>query len=283
MFGYVTINKPELKIKDFERYKSYYCGLCESLKQRHGFIGRATLNYDMVFLVMTLSDLYDSEDTEECCRCIMHPIHRHCQRYNTISDYGADMCVLLSYHKCMDDWHDERKLSRRLVGALLKPKAEKVSKQYPKKAELIEQKLKELRLAEQNADTPIDKVAKIFGEIMAEVFVYKEDFWKDDLYKMGFYLGKYIYLVDAYEDLEKDLKSGNYNPFQELYENEEFEDQSLQMMMLMMGECTDAFERLPLVEHAEILRNILYSGAWGRYGMTKEKRNKEKKETDESL
>ena len=79
MFGYVMINKPELKIKDFELYRSYYCGLCEALKRRHGIVGRAMLNYDMTFLVMILSDLYEVETEEECCRCIMHPVHKHCR------------------------------------------------------------------------------------------------------------------------------------------------------------------------------------------------------------
>ena len=138
MFGYVMINKPELKIKDFEQYRSYYCGLCEALKRRHGLIGRSMLNYDMVFLVMLLSDLYDVESEETCCRCMMHPVHKHCQRYNTVSDYCADMCVLLSYHKCVDDWNDEKKLSRWVLARLLRPKAKKVEARYPEKASFIE-------------------------------------------------------------------------------------------------------------------------------------------------
>jgi len=278
MFGYIMINKPELKIKDFESYRSYYCGLCEALKRRHGFLGRAMLTYDMTFLVMLLSDLYDAEDAERCCRCMMHPFHKHCERKNQTSDYCADMTVLLSYHKCMDDWQDEKKLSRLLLAKLLKPKMKKAAALYPEKAAFIEKKLNQLAIVENAKNTPIDKVAKVFGEIMAEVFIYRDDFWKDELYKIGFYLGKFIYLLDAYEDIEKDLKSGDYNPFRSLYENEGFDEQVLQLMMLMMGECTDAFERLPLVEHAEILRNILYSGVWVRYSQVKEKREMKEKE-----
>ena len=272
MFGYIMINKPELKIKDFETYRSYYCGLCESLKQRHGFIGRSMLTYDMTFLVMLLADLYDMEDGEKCCRCMMHPVKKHCQRTNLAGDYCADMTILLSYHKCLDDWNDERKPSRWILARLLRPKVKRVSARYPETASLIEKKLNQLTIAERAQNTPIDKVAKLFGEIMGEVFAYKDDFWKDDLYKVGFYLGKFIYLLDAYEDIEKDLKTGDYNPYREICGNEQFEEQVLQLMMLMMGECTDAFERLPLVEHAEILRNILYSGVWVRYGQVKAKR-----------
>ncbi len=272
MFGYIMINKPELKIKDFEKYRSYYCGLCEALKRRHGFLGRSMLTYDMTFLVMLLGDLYDVTDEERCCRCIMHPVHKHCERYSTVSDYGADMTVLLGYHKCIDDWNDEKKLSRWLLAKLLQPKMKRVAAQYPEVSAFVEKKLNQLSMLESAKNTPIDKVAKVFGEIMGQVFMYRDDFWKDDLYKVGFYLGKFIYLMDAYEDMEKDRKTGDYNPFAEMGGNENFEEQALQLMMLMMGECTDAFERLPLVEHAEVLRNILYSGVWVRYEEVKKKR-----------
>ncbi len=272
MFGYIMINKPELKIKDFEKYRSYYCGLCEALKRRHGFLGRSMLTYDMTFLVMLLGDLYDVTDEERCCRCIMHPLHKHCERYNTVSDYCADMTILLGYHKCMDDWNDEKKLSRWLLAKLLQPKMKRVAAQYPEVSAFVEKKLNQLSMLESAKNTPMDKVAKVFGEIMGQVFMYRDDFWKDDLYKVGFYLGKFIYLMDAYEDMEKDRKTGDYNPFAEMGVNENFDEQALQLMMLMMGECTDAFERLPLVEHAEILRNILYSGVWVRYEEVKKKR-----------
>lgn len=283
MFGYVMINKPELKIKDFELYRSYYCGLCEALKRRHGIIGRAMLNYDMTFLVMILSDLYEVETEEECCRCIMHPVHKHCQRYNEVSDYCADMCVLLSYYKCLDDWQDSKKLNRWFMAKLLKGRSKKVAERYPKKAAFIENRLNMLSIVENAKNTPIDKVAKIFGEIMAEVFVYEDDFYKEDLYKVGFYLGKYIYLLDAYEDIEEDLKTGDYNPFKEVCKNDNFEEQILQLMMLMIGECTDAFERLPIVENVEILRNILYSGVWVKYGQIKAKRLEKEQKKHEPL
>ena len=280
MFGYIMINKPELKIREFEVYRSYYCGLCESLK-RYGLLGRSMLTYDMTFLVMLLSDLYDMKEEQQCCRCMMHPMKKHCQRTSKAGDYCADMTILLSYHKCMDDWHDEKKLSRWFLAKLMSPKMKRVRDQYPEKAAFVEKKLNQLSIVESAKNTPIDKVAKIFGEIMGEIFSYQDDFWKDDLYKVGFYLGKFIYLMDAYEDIEKDLKSGDYNPFRELYRTEGFDEQVLQLMMLMMGECTDAFERLPLVESTEILRNILYSGVWVRYEQVKNKRTNAEQKKEE--
>ncbi len=269
MFGYVLINKPELKIREFENYRSYYCGLCHQLKEEYGTVGRMTLNYDITFLTMLLSDLYDVEDETKNSRCVVHPLHKHCSRQNKITQYCADMCILLSYYKCVDDWNDEKKLSKRFLGKVLKRKYKKVKARYPQKADFIESRLNMLSIVESSKITHIDKAARVFGEIMAELFVYKDDMWKEDLYKIGFYLGKYIYLLDAYEDIEEDLKSGSYNPLKEIYQNENFEEQVLQLLLLMIGECTDAFERLPLVENVEVLRNILYSGVWVRFGKAK--------------
>ncbi len=265
MFGYVLVNKPELRIKEFDLYKSYYCGLCHKLKERHGNLGRMTLNYDMTFLVMLLSDLYEAEDKVECSRCVVHPVHKHESRLNETMDYCADMCVLLTYFKCLDDWKDEKKVSKNLLAKGLKKKWDKIVEAHPQKAKFVEAKLAELSGIESGEVHHIDEAARVFGELMAEIFVYKDDMWKDDLYKVGFYLGKFIYLLDAYEDIEKDLKEGTYNPFKGIYQNQNFDEQVLNILMLMISECTDAFERLPLIENAEILRNILYSGVWVRF------------------
>ena len=278
MFGYVLVNKPELKIKEFEAYRSWYCGLCRTLNKRHGLAGRLTLNYDMTFLIMILADLYDEKHECACARCIVHPLDKHCSARTEATDYCADMCVLLAYYKCRDDWKDEHKLKACFAMTVLSRKAKRVAGRYPEKAAFIEKKMNMLDIVENAKNLPIDKVAKVFGEIMAEVFVYRDDFWKEDLYKLGFYLGKFIYLLDAYEDVEKDMKTGDYNPFKEFYAKPGFDDQVLNLLLLMIGEATDAFERLPLVENTEILRNILYSGVWVRYGKTKA--DKIKKESE---
>lgn len=265
MFGYVLVNKPELKIKEFDLYKSYYCGLCHKLKERHGNLGRMTLNFDMTFLVMLLADLYDANDVEGCSRCIVHPVKKHCSRINEVTDYCADMCLLLTYYKCLDDWNDEKRFTKKLIAKFLRIKCKKVEELYPDKVKFVEAKLLELSKIESEKIKGIDEAARTFGQLMAEIFVYKDDIWKDCLYNVGFYLGKFIYLLDAYEDLEKDLKEGTYNPLKEVYQDEDFEEKVLNNLMLMISECTDSFERLPLIESVEILRNILYSGVWSRY------------------
>ena len=111
MYGYVVVNKPELKIKEYDVYRSYYCGLCDELKERYGVNGQLCISYDMTFLLLLLTGLYEPETRKYETRCIAHPLHRHPVSRNDISGYVADMNVLMTYYKCIDDWNDEKKVT----------------------------------------------------------------------------------------------------------------------------------------------------------------------------
>ena len=283
MFGYVLVNKPELKIKEFELYRSYYCGVCHALKEGYGLTGRMTLNYDMTFLAMLLSDLYDKEDCDFEARCLAHPYQKHQEKRNEFSDYCADMCVFLSYFKGLDDWKDEHGPKGWLEKTSLKGKADRVRELYPEKCAFIEKHLDMLSIVETAGQQPIDKCANAFGEIMGEIFCYQDDIFREDLFNVGFFLGKFIYTLDAYEDVEKDMEKGTFNPLKDEYEealrtgdHDKFDQDVMNILMLMIGECTDAFEKLPLIENVEVLRNILYSGVWVRFRNCQEKRQKER-------
>ena len=103
LFGYIVINQSEMKFKEYDVYHSYYCGLCRSLKERYGALGQLSLNYDMTFILMLLTGLYEPEDTEADCRCVAHPFEKHLTRRNIFTDYVADMTVLFSCYKAEDD------------------------------------------------------------------------------------------------------------------------------------------------------------------------------------
>ena len=276
MFGYIAVNKPEMKIREFELYQSYYCGLCRSLKERYGRRGQMTLSYDMTFLALLLTSLYEPEEKNGCERCAMHPLRKHEFRSSRYTDYAADMNILLSYEKCMDDWKDEHNRKRKLAALLLKGKNESVCEKHPQKFAKICQLMERIHEIEQAQSSNIDEASGVFGELMAEVFVYRPDEWEDTLRRMGFFFGKFIYLMDAYEDIGEDIKKGTYNPMKELYARPDFEEQAGQMLVMMMAECCRAFERLPIVENTGILRNILYSGVWCRYECVKQKRKEQR-------
>lgn len=107
MFGYIVVNQSEMKFKEYDVYRSYYCGLCQSLKERYGVLGQLSLNYDMTFILMLLTGLYEPEDVVGQCRCVAHPFEKHQIRRNLFTDYVADMTVLFACYKAEDDWDKE--------------------------------------------------------------------------------------------------------------------------------------------------------------------------------
>ena len=275
MFGYVVMNKPEIKFKDFDMYRSFYCGLCRELKERYGLSGQITLTYDMTFVILLLSGLYEPPTKKGSTRCIVHPVRRQPVRKNAITKYAADMNIFLTYYKCKDDWNDERSIPGLVFGKLLEGKEKKSEKIWSKKVQTIVSCLDELSVLEKENATDIDRVSGCFGRIMAEIFAYREDVWEPTLRRMGFYFGKFIYLLDAYDDVEEDVKKGNYNPFSKDYIIKGFDDRGKNMLMMMMAETCREFEKLPIIKYTDILRNILYSGVWCRFENVSGKRKKE--------
>lgn len=278
MFGYVTICEPELKVKDLKKYKAYYCGLCRTLKERHGNLGQITLTYDMTFAVILLTSLYESPTQLHEYRCKVHPVRKQKMLQNEISEYAADMNVILAYFHMKDDWSDEKKLSGFLGIHAFKRKIRKLIRKYPRQCRVIKEQLQKLSQAEKQNVLDIDYTAGCFGKIMAELFVYKQDIWEERLRKMGFYLGKFIYIMDAYDDLDKDMKKGCYNPMRQFCEREDYEQYSHDLLCMMMAEAAAQFEGLPCLLDVDILRNILYDGVWIRYHKIQEEKNKSEEE-----
>ena len=272
MFGYVVMNKPEIRFKDFDLYRSFYCGLCRELREKYGISGQITLTYDMTFVVVLLSALYEPPTQKGTTRCVIHPVCKQPVRKNAATEYGADMNVLLTYYKCMDDWEDEKKFAALGYGKILQRKNNRLSRRYPEKAEKIRKLLEELSQMEKAGETDIDKMSGCFGRIMEEIFAWKTDIWEGSLRRMGFYLGKFIYILDAYDDVEKDVKNGNYNPFAEKYIMKGFNEQVRQLLIMMMAQTCREFEKLPIIKYTDILRNILYSGVWCRFEAIARKR-----------
>lgn len=275
MFGYVTIYEPELKVKDLKKYKAYYCGLCRTLKEKYGFMGQMTLTYDMTFAVILLSSLYESIAGAEQHRCKVHPIKKQMMLRNEITNYAAAMNVLLAYYHMEDDWQDDRKVTSLMTKSMIHGKAERIIENYPRQSRAIRSALEELSSCEKEKSTDIDRAAGCFGRLMEELFVYREDIWERNLRKMGFFLGKFIYIMDAYEDLPEDIKKDRYNPLRDMYGKDDYEDRMKQILCMMIAESTAEFERLPCLLDVDILRNILYDGVWNRYNKIQMKKSED--------
>lgn len=276
MFGYVVVNKPELKIKDFDTYQSFYCGLCKALHEDFGRRGQLTLNFDLTFLAILLSALYEPKDQLVSELCVVHPMHRHVKRENDYIRYAADMTIVLTYLKCEDDWKDEHSLQAKTMMRLLKKHMKRMEQSYPQKIQNIRAALQKTAELEEAQSRDLDRLSSLSGIMLAEIVTLRQDEWHDVLYKLGDYLGRFIYIMDAYDDLQDDQKQGQFNPFLEESEQEGFDERVKSILELMISSSADAFETLPILKYADILRNILYSGIWTKYEMVRKKRTGEK-------
>lgn len=266
MFGVVTAYPGLLTQEQNRRYRECYCGLCRSLRDRHGEAARLTLTYDMTFLVLLLSSLYEPEDERRANeRCAAHPFKEHSYVTSSVSDYAADMNIALAYLKCLDDWRDEESLSALGEAKLLEGRYKILLERYPRQCSVMEKSISELSDIERSRKMLPDEASECFGRLMGELLVMTEDRWSEALRRFGMALGQFIYIMDACLDLKQDKRYYRYNPLAGLYgridEREHFKD----ILEMLMARCVDEFERLPLVQDADIIRNILCFGVWMRF------------------
>ncbi len=266
MFGYVKINKMDLTFREYEHYRGYYCGLCKSLKDNHGEISRLSLNYDITFLVLVLTSVYKPKSNIIEEGCIANPFKKKKKITNEITEYAASMNVLLTYYKLEDNLKDDNRLKDKLAYNIYKGTLKKAYERYPQKAEFIKNQLNILYNLEQEKNLNIDLVSNTFGNLMGEIFAYKNDQYEKELRKIGFNIGKYIYLLDAYEDLYKDYEKGRYNPFIEYIDKkEELKIKVDKLISMSLGMLARSIDNLNIRFNTSIIENIVYSGVYLRY------------------
>lgn len=276
MFGYININQKIMTEEDKKAYRAYYCGLCRRLKSSCGAKGQMLLNYDMTFLVVLLTGLYELDNEVSEITCALHPTKRKTLWINEATNYAADMNVILAYHNLIDDWKDDKSYSKKAFAKILDKDYARIVQNYPRQAAAIEEYMKKTEETERRGEKNLDAVAGLSGEMLGEVFCWREDEWARELRTLGFYMGKFIYLMDAYEDYDADMQKGAYNPLVlQMKERDEDMDTFIRLLLTsMMSECAKSFERLPILLHADILRNVLYSGVWSKYEFLQLKKKK---------
>ena len=278
MFGFVMADAKELTKEQQQRYSAVYCGICRQIRNSASQSARMALSYDMAFLALLHMSLYEPPEQTGSRACLLHPIKPRAWVDNEYIRYGAVMNVALAYYKALDDWSDERKLTAGAVAVMLKKHCPQIAQSYPRQCDAIAQCISRLRQLEQeHCDNP-DLPAGCFGELMGELFVYREDQWASTLRQMGQALGRFIYLADAAVDYRSDVRKKRYNPFAAMQTGEDWERWE-QYLTMAMGRCTRYYESLPLVQDKKLLDNILYSGVWLQYGFQRTKLQKGTEET----
>ncbi len=267
MFGYILLSKANANKQETKEYRAHYCGLCHVLKEKYGKKGMMSLSYDMVFLELLLSDLYDQERETVTESCPVHPLSRHQATFTSASRYAADMEILLYYYSLLDNAYDEKKDIKKAEE--YKNYAENVSRLYPREAKAVKDGLIKIHEEEEKNNKDLVYMSSLFGNILGEIFVWKkDDFFAPELRAIGESIGRFVYIMDAWCDKEKDKKKGIYNPIPEGMDKDEVHS----LLLESAASASETFERLPLDEYVPILRNILYSGIWVKYEI-KEKKN----------
>ena len=157
MFGYININQKELSEENKKLYQAYYCGLCRKLKSNCGRKGQMLLAYDMTFLIVLLTGLYELKDEESIFTCAIHPTKKQTSYINEATSYAADMNLILSYHNLLDDWKDDKSYPKKKFADMLEADYMKIAKKYPRQVEAIEEYMKKQYEAEEQKEENLDK------------------------------------------------------------------------------------------------------------------------------
>ena len=335
MLGYITPDKPELKVREYEMYSAYYCGICKAIKRRHGEIPRLVLSYDSVLLAMILSAVYDlgkgagkgtdkdagssqtgyeysdgahrpylssTGPTVKLERCIIHPVKKRAIVYNDAAvDYAADMLVALAYYKFKDDWTDEKKVLGALGMLAFNNLHRKITGMYPETCGIINKSIAKLSELEKENCQSMDEAAEPFAQLMKAVFSgfplkigrriaaaktedaetieddikTEEQLAGDDvkteeqlneaelkslLGEIGYNVGKWVYLIDAVDDLEKDLGKNRYNPLKGIKNDENYKSRVEFSLICTLENASLALKKLGLEKNKGIIENIIYFG-----------------------
>ena len=274
MFGYVRIFKPTIRMGEYEQYKGIYCTLCKRLGKRYGVLSRFTLSYDMTFLAL-LQMALSEQDADFCpSRCSFNPTKRCLKAQNTDAiDRAADIGTILAYYKLRDTLADEglgKKIGAWCALPFAKAAHKKAKKNVPHIDEAVAAMMTAQARVEAEATDSIDRAAEPFALMLQTLAggIAADDTQKRVLERFGYCLGRWVYLMDAVDDLPKDLDKGRYNPYilsRRLQKGDadgvkQARDYSLFTLNACLAECKTAYDLLEIRRFDGILRNILEEG-----------------------
>ena len=284
MFGYITPVQGELKVKDLNKFKSYYCGLCLCIKKRFGNIPRIFLNYETTFFAVLLDGLCaDSLHKKSNC-CIRHPLSKTTYIYdNEAINYAADLNISLAYYKLLDNVLDDNDFKSLSSSKILKYYYDNVSNNDLK--DTIHNSLENLHKVEKSNNLySIDEISHPFSHIVGFILKnYPGKFSNDSekirnyLYNFGYSFGKWIYLMDALDDLKDDMNHGKFNPLEKVYNNNNNNNLSYNQLIEIIKEnfdftilnlvnnCSEVINKIPFTKNSDIVKNIVDLGLVDKY------------------
>ena len=269
MFGYIAPCKGQLGEEGFEKFSAYFCGLCKAMGRKCSQLSRLGLSYDAAFLALVLSSAEDRPHIERMERCMVHPFKKRlCIKNDRAVDYSASMGVLLSYLKLLDDWHDERSLKALAGMGVFAVGVHRAKRRYSEEYEYIKSCLDELSALEKSRCGELDRTADCFARILRRLFA--PSFIEDSdmrrvLEWLGYNIGRWIYVLDAVNDMSDDYKNGAYNPLLtgfdggdiKRYAAEKARELSVSLTFTLEN-AASAFELLKVYRNYEVIYRIVY-------------------------
>ena len=265
MFGYLQIHKDELKVKEYEAYKSVYCGLCKQLGRDYGFLTRLILSYDCTFYAILLMSLKRSCTGFSYGRCKFNPLKK-CKfadcKDNAYSKASA-LSVISAYYKVVDDI-DDSGFFKRIALKIAKPffgrRQKKAARRFPEIEIIVSEMMKNQKAAENDELVTIDKAANPTAKMISDLAALEggNDLQKRVLSEFGYQIGRWVYLIDAADDYEKDKKSGNFNPFIKADINDK--DYINSVLSQSLARAYDAYNLLDIIDFKPIIDNMMLYG-----------------------
>lgn len=280
MLGYVIPDKGELKVREYEIYTGYYCGICKYIGSTYGQLPRMVLSYDAAFIALLLACVDEEPDAPSAEHCVVHHIRRKTTIRNRAIEFSGDLMLILAWYKLLDDVNDEGRLSAKAGLAAFRPIWRKLQKKHPSLCSIIGERLEALAVLEKEHCPSIDRVSEDFAQVMSLIlqegitFLYGPEEQSSTLHEIyaniGYHLGKWIYLIDAVDDIEENLETGSYNPllhrfgYRQDETAEEFrariDDQLRFNLFTYLAVISESFESLDIQKNSGIIENVIFFG-----------------------
>ena len=266
VFGYLQIQKSELLVREYETYKAVYCGLCKQMGREYSFLSRFALSYDCTFYAMLIMSLKRSCSGFDNGRCRFNPLKK-CQFAHVNDDAyskSAALTVILAYYKLKDDISDSgffKRIGARLLLPFFSHWRKKAAKRFAYLDEAAAQMMAS-QLALEGKDNPcLDETAHPTATMLAAVLRHEgeDEATRRVLSELGYQLGRWIYFMDAADDLEKDIKRGSFNPFKNL-QTDDLQGYQTQLMNHSLARAYDAYNLLNITDFKGIMDNMLLYG-----------------------
>ena len=266
MFGYVRAVTPVLAPEEARRYEAVYCGLCRTLGERYGKTAQLILNYDFVFLAILLARP-ETGGTFPDCPCPVHPWRKKtCWLGSPALDAAADATVILTWWKLQDALRDGKlaqRMGSRAAALPLRGHYRAAAARWPAFDETVRSCLEELHQLERDRVPSLDRPADTFARILQAAAVETDLAARTrGVQQILYHVGRWIYLVDAWDDLEEDGRTGAYNPVSARFPDRSAEDAAYLRTTLRhsLNLARSAYALLEPGRWQGVLENILYLG-----------------------